>query len=119
MRDCVRYVKRYFSGQRPSSGIAGGRGGWIAGIGSEGTRPAHLPAGPVPEGWNVGSVSIETVYVPAINWTRLLADSFWRKLEATGKNTWHCDVLIQFLPAQRKTIHFDFNLLQLLLIGRS
>jgi hypothetical protein len=25
---------------------------------------------------------------------RTLADSFWRKLEATSKNTWHCDILI-------------------------
>ena len=35
--------------ERPSSGIAGWRGGWTAGNGSEGTRPALLPAGPVPE----------------------------------------------------------------------
>ena len=46
--------------ERPSSGIAGWRGGWIARIGSEGTRPALLPAGPVPERWNVKSVFIET-----------------------------------------------------------
>ena len=46
--------------ERPSSGIAGWRGGWIAGIWSEGTRPAHLPAGPVPERWNVKLVLIET-----------------------------------------------------------
>ena len=38
-----------FFAERPSSGIAGWRGGLIAGIGSEGTRPALLPAGPVPE----------------------------------------------------------------------
>ena len=42
---------------------------------------------------------------------RTLADSFRRKLEATGKNTWHRDILVQFFPAQRKTVHFDFNLL--------
>ena len=36
------------------------RGGWIAGIGSKGTRPALLPAGPVPERWNVKLVFIET-----------------------------------------------------------
>ena len=35
--------------ERPSSGIAGWRGGWIEGNGSEGARPALLPAGPVPE----------------------------------------------------------------------
>ena len=50
----------YIFCERPSSGIAGWRGGWIAGIGSEGTRPAVLPAGPVPERWNVNSVFIET-----------------------------------------------------------
>ena len=33
---------------------------WLARIGSEGTRPALLPAGPVPERWNVKSVFIET-----------------------------------------------------------
>jgi hypothetical protein len=38
----------YF-GQRLPSGIAGWRDGWIAGIGSEGTRPALLLAGPVSE----------------------------------------------------------------------
>ena len=46
--------------ERPSSGIAGWRKGWIADIRSEGTRPAPLPAGPVPERWNVKSVFIET-----------------------------------------------------------
>jgi len=39
----------YFSAERSSSDIAGWRGGWIERIGSEGTRPAPLPAGPVPE----------------------------------------------------------------------
>ena len=39
----------YFLAQRPSSGIAGWRKWWIAQIGSEGARPALLPAGPVPE----------------------------------------------------------------------
>jgi len=39
----------HISGERPSSGIAGWRGGSIADIESEGTRPALLPAGPVPE----------------------------------------------------------------------
>ena len=91
----------------------------MAGVGSEDSRPALLPVGLVPERWNVKLVFIETPHGTAINWTSLLADSFWRKLEPAGKNTWHCDVLIQFLPAQRKTIHFDFNLLQLLLRGRS
>jgi len=57
--------------ERPSSGIARWRGGWIAGIGSEGTRPALLPAGPVPERWNVISVFIETPHGPAINCTSL------------------------------------------------
>jgi hypothetical protein len=46
--------------QRPSSGIAGWHGGWIAHIGSEGARPALLPAGPVPERWNGKWVFIET-----------------------------------------------------------
>jgi len=54
----VRYA--YLFAERPSSGIAGWRGGLIARIGSEGTRPALLPAGPVPERWNVESVLIET-----------------------------------------------------------
>ena len=44
--------------------------------GSEGTRPACLKAGPVPEWWNVGSVFIETPYGPAINWTSLLGIIF-------------------------------------------
>ena len=55
--------------QRPSSGIAGWLGGRIARIGSEGTRPALLSAGPVPERWNVGLVFIETPHGPAISWT--------------------------------------------------
>ena len=42
---------------------------WIEEIGSEGTRPALLPAGPVPERWNVKLVFIETPDGPAINWT--------------------------------------------------
>jgi len=45
---------------RPRSGIAGWRGGRIAGVGSECTRPALLPAGLVPERWNVKGVFIET-----------------------------------------------------------
>jgi len=48
------------SAQRSSSGIAGWRGWWIERIGSEGTRPALLPAGPVPERWKVKLVFIET-----------------------------------------------------------
>ena len=39
----------YISGERPPSGIAGWRKGWIAGIGSEGTRDALPLASPVPE----------------------------------------------------------------------
>jgi len=62
-----------FSGERPSSGIAGWRGGWNADIGSEGTRPALLSAGPVPERLNVKLVFIETPHGPAINWTSLFA----------------------------------------------
>ena len=62
--------------ERPSPGIAGWRGGWIARNGSEGTRPALLPAGPVPERWNVKLVFIETHYGPAINWTSLLGGFF-------------------------------------------
>ena len=62
-------MEPYIFSERPSSGIAGWRGGWIAEIGSEGTRPALLPAGPVPERWNVKLVFIETPDGPAINWT--------------------------------------------------
>ena len=62
-----------FFSQRPSSGIAGWRGVWTAGIGSEGARPALLFAGPVPERWNVGLVFIETPHGPAINCTSSLA----------------------------------------------
>jgi hypothetical protein len=69
-RQCA---KSYISGERPSSGIAGWRGAWIERIGSEGTRPALLPAGPVPERWNVKVVFIETPDGPAINWTRPFA----------------------------------------------
>ena len=47
--------------QRPPSAIAGWRGEWIAPNGSEGTRPALLPAGPVPERWNTGFAFIETL----------------------------------------------------------
>jgi hypothetical protein len=60
--------------KRPSSGIAGWRGGWIALIGSEGTLAAALlPAGTVPERWNVKMVFIENLYGPAINFTSLFA----------------------------------------------
>ena len=62
--------------ERPPSGIAGWRGGWIAGNGSEGTRPAPLPAGPVPERLNVKSVFIETPHGPAINCTSLFGFIF-------------------------------------------
>ena len=58
--------------ERLSSGIAGWRGGWVERIGSEGARPALLPAGPVPERWNVKLVFIETPHGPAINWTSSL-----------------------------------------------
>ena len=60
--DCIKVrlrVKRIFFCESPSSGIAGWRGGWIERIGSEGARFALLPAGPVPERWNGGSVLIE------------------------------------------------------------
>ena len=66
-------TRRYSSVARPSSGIAGWRGRWIARIGSEGTRPALLPAGPVLERWNVEAVFIETPHGPAINWTSWFA----------------------------------------------
>jgi len=45
----------------------------IALVESEGTRPALLPAGPVPERWNVKSVFVETADGPAIGWTGLFA----------------------------------------------
>jgi hypothetical protein len=63
----------YIFGERPSSGIAGWRGGWIARNGSEGIWPAFLSAGPVPERWHVRLAFIETPHGPAINWTSLLA----------------------------------------------
>ena len=62
-----------FSAERPPSAIAGRRGGGIGRVGSEGTRPALLPAGPVPERRNVRSVFIETTDGPAIRWTGWLA----------------------------------------------
>ena len=49
----------YFA-ERQSHQRLPGNGAWIERIGSEGTRPALLPAGPVPERWNVKSVFIET-----------------------------------------------------------
>jgi len=58
----------YISGERPSSGIAGWRGGWIEGNGSEGTRPALLPAGPVPERLITVAVARKSPR-PAISWT--------------------------------------------------
>ena len=61
----------YFVAERPSSGIAGWCGGWIAKAGSEGTRSALLPAGPVPERWHVGLMFIETPHGPAISCTSL------------------------------------------------
>jgi len=66
-------LQGYIFSERPSSGIAGWRGGWIAMGGSEGARPALLPAGPVPERWNVKSAFIETPHGPAINCTSLFA----------------------------------------------
>jgi len=65
-------MDQYF-GERSPSAIAGWRGGWIERVGSEGTRLALLPAGPVPERWNVESVFIETTDEPAIGWTGLFA----------------------------------------------
>ena len=63
------WIIDYIFCERPSSGIAGWRCGWIAQTGSEGTRPAPLPAGPVPERWHVKSAFIETPDGPAISWT--------------------------------------------------
>lgn len=91
--------------QRPSSGIAGWRGGWIALIGSEGTRPALLPAGPVPERWNVKSVFIETTDGPAIRCAALFAGFRWR-----SDMPWH-------LASGR--VASGFILLGYWLIGRS
>ena len=65
-----------FFRERPPSAIAGRRGGRIAQVESEGTRPALLPAGPVPERWNVKSVIIETTDGPAIGWTGLFGFLF-------------------------------------------
>ena len=62
-----------FSAERPPSAIAGRRDRWIERGGSEGTWPALLPAGPVPERRNVRSVLIETTDGPAIRWTGLFA----------------------------------------------
>ena len=62
-----------FIAERQSHPRLPGTGAWIERTGSEGTRPALLPAGPVPERWNVKSVFIETPDGPAINWTSLLA----------------------------------------------
>jgi len=62
----------YIFCERPAAGIAGWRGGWIECIASEGTRPALLPAGPVPERWGVKAAFIETPHGPAINWTSWL-----------------------------------------------
>ena len=73
-----RATRDYFFSERPSSGIAGWRGAWSARIGSEGTRPALLPAGPVPERWNVKLAFIETPYGPAINCTSLFGFIIFR-----------------------------------------
>jgi hypothetical protein len=45
----------------------------MARVESEGIRPALLPAGPVPERWNVKSVFIETADGPAIRCAALFA----------------------------------------------
>jgi len=44
---------------------------------------------------------------------------FLWQFEATGKNSRDCDVLIQFFPSKRKTIHFHCDALQLFVRGRS
>jgi hypothetical protein len=61
-----------FFGERRPSGIAGWRGGWIARIGSEGTRDALLPASPVPERRTTVGFK-RTTGRPAISCTALLA----------------------------------------------
>ena len=72
-----------FLGNVPRQVSLAWRGGWIARMGSEGTRPAPLPAGPVPERWHVKSVFIETPDGPAISCTSLLGlFSFSRKANA-------------------------------------
>jgi len=66
------WIIDYISGERPPSGIAGWHGGWIAGIGSEGTRDALLPASPVPER-QVTVASARKTERPAISCTALFA----------------------------------------------
>jgi hypothetical protein len=78
----------YIFGERPPSAIAGREGGWIGRVESEGTRPALLPAGPVPERWNVGLVFIETTYGRAIRWTGWLAVLF--DINSAPKSFIHC-----------------------------
>ena len=73
VRNVADAVVVHIVAQRLPSAIAGGRGGWIAVVESEGTRPALLFAGPVPERWNVKSAFIETSNGPAISWTSWLA----------------------------------------------
>jgi len=85
--------------ERPSSGIAGWRGGWIERNGSEGTRPAFLPAGLVPERWNVKLVFIETPDGPAINWTSLFAIFVFQLL---ASRSWgHSSMIYGQRPARR------------------
>ena len=58
--------------ERLPSGIAGWRKWSIAKTGSEGTRPAPLPAGPVPER-RAAICSARNMCSPAISWTALFA----------------------------------------------
>gem|GEM_PF-5010195 len=39
---------------------------------------------------------------------------FFRKLKSPRKNSRYADLLIQIIPTERKTAHFDFNFLQLI-----
>ena len=73
VRNVADAVVVHIVAQRLPSAIAGGRGGWIAVVESEGTRPALLFAGPVPERWNVKAALLGTPYGPAISWTGLFA----------------------------------------------
>jgi len=69
------------------------------------TPPALLPAGPVPERWNVKLVFIETPHGPAINWTSLFALFFGVKVEKPFDRT--LDLLkIRIRQASNHTLEF-------------
>ena len=94
----------YFLAQRPPSGIAGWRKGWIANTGSEGTWDALMAASSVPERQTSGAVN-RKLDRPAITCTALCALFFGVEVEKPLDRT--LDLLqIRIRQASNHTLQF-------------